>query len=334
MKPTIDIISLGGTIAMKADGIVPGAVPTLTADDLIAVVPQLSDIADIRAQTFRNIPGAHLTFDDLDALAIEIRERSRNGGDGIVITQGTDTIEETAYVMDLLLGLDIPVVVTGAMRNPSRPGADGPANLLSAVQVAVSPKARSLGALVVFNDEIHAARFVRKSHTSNPATFRSDPLGPIGWLAEDQVRILLKPERLAPVKKTVSAGTVGTVKVPIIKLGLGDDETMIEAAVSAGVDGLIVEALGGGHVPICIADALQRAAKHLPVILSSRTGQGEALSCTYGFAGSEIDLLRRGLISGGQFDGCHARILLCVLLRNTQTHRDEIVREFLLRGRT
>lgn len=126
-------------------------------------------------------------------MATEITRLFEEGSDGIVITQGTDTIEETAFVLDLLVDAETPIVVTGAMRNPSLPGADGPANLLASVQVASSFAARGLGTLVVFNDEVHAARFVRKTHTQNPATFRSSPVGPIGWISEGTPRI---PTRL------------------------------------------------------------------------------------------------------------------------------------------
>ncbi|MCR9213669.1 MAG: asparaginase [Proteobacteria bacterium] len=329
MKPTVDVISLGGTIAMKGKNTTFGVVPTLTAEDLVEAVPQLSEIAKIRTHSPFNVPSAHLTFGDIFTVADEIKRLAAEGSTGIVLTQGTDTIEETAYALDLLLDLDIPIVVTGAMRNPTRPGADGPANLLGAVLVASHPSARSLGSLVVFNDEIHAARYVRKTHTSNVSTFRSDPAGPIGWLAEDQVRIAQKVDRLPLARSGIFDQDI---RVGIVKLGLGDDGTMIDAAVAAGYRGLVIEALGGGHTSISAASALDRATVDIPVVLASRTGAGETLTNTYGFEGSEIDLLAKGLIPAGRLDGCRARVLLTILLFCGEVNKEQLVEEFLNHG--
>jgi L-asparaginase len=329
MKPIADVISLGGTIAMKGKNTTSGAVPTLTAEDLVGAVPQLNEIAKIRTHSPFNIPSAHLTFGDIFIIADEIKSLAAEGSTGIVITQGTDTIEETAYALDLLLDLDIPIVVTGAMRNPTRPGADGPANLLGAVLVASHPTAQSLGSLVVFNDEIHAARFVRKTHTSNVSTFRSDPADPIGWLAEDQVRIVQRLDRL-PLAGTGKFDQ--DIRVGIVTLGLGDDGTMIDAAVVAGFTGLVIEALGGGHTSISAASALDRVSGKIPVVLASRTGAGETLTGTYGFEGSEIDLLSKGLIPAGRLDGCRARVLLTILLFCGEVSKEYLVAEFLNHG--
>src|SRR5690606_25563238 len=160
-KTRITVLALGGTIAMTQSD-QGGVVPTLTGEALVAAVPGLADVAEIDASSFRQLPGAHLQYEDLEALAKAIQMACASGSQGVVVTQGTDTIEETAFALDCLLQLDAPVVVTGAMRNPTVPGADGPANLLAAVQVAASHEARGLGCLVAMNDEIHAARFVRK----------------------------------------------------------------------------------------------------------------------------------------------------------------------------
>ena len=309
MKPHIRILSLGGTIAMSKGAL--GVVPKLTAEDLVASVPELAGFADVRAQSYCTLPSAHLDFDTLIALAGEIRRLSSQNVSGVVITQGTDTIEEVAFALDLMLDIAMPVIVTGAMRNPTRPGNDGPANILAAVQLAASDSARNLGVAVVLNDEIHAARFVRKAHSSSPATFRSDPLGPIGWISEDHVRLQLRPDRqpaLAPVCAHASA------KIAIIKMALGDDGTLVQAAMKAGFDGLVIEAMGGGHVSLQAVQALADAASAIPVILASRTGSGEALRSTYGYAGAEIDLLSKGLISAGRLNGVQSRVLLTLLL--------------------
>ena len=323
MKPNIHVLSLGGTIAMSKGAL--GVVPRLSAEELVGAVPQLAACANVRAESWRAMPGAHLDFDTLIALADKIRDLSARAVSGVVITQGTDTIEEAAFALDLMLDTALPVVVTGAMRNPTRPGADGPANMLAAVQVAASNAARKLGVVVVFNDEIHAARFVRKAHTSSLSTFRSDPLGPIGWLSEDQVRIALCPARRPAI--TPAPGRA-PASVAILKMALGDDGALVQAALGAGFDGLVVEAMGGGHVSPGATRALAHAASHIPVILASRTGSGEALRSTYGFEGAEIDLLSKGLISAGRLNGVQARVLLTLLLCANVRDKAGLARHF------
>jgi L-asparaginase len=265
-----------------------------------------------------------LGYADLEALAAEIAAAA-GGVDGVVITQGTDTIEETAFVLDRLVPSSMPVVVTGAMRNPTLAGADGPANLLAAVQVAASAQTRGLGCLVVMNDEIHAARFVRKLHTSSTAAFSSGPAGQLGWLAEGAVRLVC---RLDAMPGLHVAAQPRDVKVALLTMALGDDGALVDAVAGAGIDGLVVAGMGGGHVPPSVADALERAARRLPVVLASRAGAGEVLARTYGFPGGEIDLQRRGLIRAGWLDGIKAKALLTLMLRHGSASRDEIVHIF------
>lgn len=325
--PAITVFSLGGTIAMTGEG-PEGVVPTLTGEALVAAVPEIQKVARVNAVPFRQLPGAHIGFADLEALACAIAEAFDNGADGVVVTQGTDTIEETAFILDRLLDPSLPTVVTGAMRNPTLPGADGPANLLSAIRIAASGATAGAGVTVVLNDEVHAARFVRKSSTTNPATFVSPGLGPVGFVVEDRVRILLRPKLIPPLKLG-DADRKATVA--LITLGLGDDGALIQAARNSGADGLVVEAMGGGHAPAAAAEALGRVAKDCPVILASRTGGGEVLASTYGFPGSEIDLQGRGLLRSGHLDGLKARILLTLLLRRG-TGRIKIAEAFAAWG--
>jgi L-asparaginase len=308
--PKVTVFSLGGTIAStSASG--GGVIPQLGARELVAAVPELSRAADLEAVAFRQTSSANLTLADLAELAGEIRKRFDAGTAGAVITQGTDTIEETSFALELLVGAPGPVVVTGAMRNPTLPGADGPANLLAAVQVAASPAARGLGALVVLNDEIHAARFVRKSHTSSPSTFRSITAGPLGWIVEGKPRIGLRTERLPAV---FPEGPVPPVA--LLKMCMGDDDRLIGQIEPLGYAGLVVEAFGGGHVPTRTVEALTGLAARMPVVLASRTGGGELLRVTYAFPGSERNLLAGGLVPAGFLDGPKARILLSLLLAN------------------
>lgn len=298
--------------------------PTLSGEALVSDVPEIAEVAEVSAASFRQAASGELTVDDLVELATAIETRMGDGASGAVVTQGTDTIEETAFVLDLLVDSAAPVAVTGAMRNPTLPGADGPGNLLASVQVAASEAARGLGTMVVLNDEIHAARFARKAHTSNPATFRSDPVGPVGWVSEGIVRIVLRP---AKSHKIALPEEAREYPVALHTVTLGDDGRLLPAIGEQGYAGLVIEALGGGHVPSVMVERLEDLASRMPVILASRTGAGEVLRATYGFDGSETDLLERGLIYAGPLDGLKARLLLTLLLRSGAT-REEIRASF------
>lgn len=197
-RPTdrrVVVFGLGGTIAMTTSDS-GGVVPALSADQLVAAVPGLADTGiTVDVEDFRRKPGASLTFDDLTELADTIAARFAAGKvDGVVVTQGTDTIEETAYLLDLGHHTPQPLVVTGAMRNPTLAGADGPANVLAAIQVAANPDAQDQGCMIVLTDEIHAAHRVRKTHATSGATFQSPNGGPLGAVIEGRPRLHNPPE--------------------------------------------------------------------------------------------------------------------------------------------
>ncbi len=310
----IAVLSCGGTISSVRAGEGLGATPTLNAAQLVQGLPQLREVATIEAESFRLLPSPHLTISDVVQLARRAEERLSDGADGIVVTQGTDTIEEVAFGLDLLLPGDQPVVVTGAMRNVSLPGADGPANLLASVQVAASEAARGLGVIVVMNDEIHAARNVRKTHTASTATFHSTTTGPIGWVAEGRPRIAVRPAGRFGIALPVDAQVR---PVCLLKMSIGDDGRLLSHVLNAGYSGLVIEGFGGGHVTKAVAEdrMLDELLATMPVILASRAGSGELLQKTYsGFPGSETDLLARGMIPAGVLDGPKARVLLTLLL--------------------
>jgi L-asparaginase len=305
MSPAVTAFFLGGTIGMA--GHEGGVVTRFGADELVAAVPQLAAMGvELDARNFRSMPSACLTSDDVLEL---VSEAGSSEADGIVVVQGTDTIEETSYLIDLVWPHDTPVVVTGAMRNPSMAGADGPANLCAAVRVAASREFRGLGALVVFNDQVHAARHVRKTHSTSTATFASPDAGPLGFVVEDRAVRLMSVER-RPVHRPVRTpdARVATYLVTLDDDGIGLD------SLGDRCDGVVVAGLGAGHVPERIADSLVALAATMPVVLASRTGAGPVLSTTYGFAGSETYLLDRGLIRAGLLDPYKARVLLKVAL--------------------
>lgn len=310
--PRVDHFAFGGTIAsVRSDSDEVGAVPTLSAAEIASGVPQLADIATVHPHQYVLTPSPEITVGDLLGMAVQMRAAVDAGAVGIVVTQGTDTIEETAFVVDLLWDRPEPVVFTGAMRNPSLPGAEGGANLLGAVQLATSQEARDAGVLVTLNDEIHAARYVRKTHTTSPSTFRSPGLGPIGWISEGVPVIALRPTRRRAIRVPVESPIPS---VALVKLGLADDCRLLQAVLGLGYDAVVIEALGGGHIPQAGLPAIDELVAAMPVVLTSRAGEGEVLSTTYRFPGSEIDLLARGVMRGGALDGLKARMLLTLAL--------------------
>ncbi|RLU81970.1 L-asparaginase [Streptomyces griseocarneus] len=282
-----------------------GVTPRLTGADLIAAVPGLDRQAEIEVEDVRQVPGASLTLEDVAAVADRLHKAAAAGVEGIVVTQGTDTLEETAFLLDLLYRGSMPVVLTGAMRPPQQPGADGPANLLAAVRTASCPTLRGLGVVVVFADEIHAARHVRKIHSNSTSAFASPATGPIGHIVEGTVRLRVTPLR----PEGVSAPVSRPARVEVLHAALGSDGILLDG-LEDRLDGLVVAAFGAGHVPGSWVDRLEHVAARIPVVLTSRTGSGSVLSSTYAFRGSESDLLGRGLISGGSLDPLKARLLL------------------------
>lgn len=313
----VAVFGLGGTIAMTRSD-TGGVVPALSAEQLVAAVPGLAETGiAVDVVDFRRKPGASLSFGDLTALAETITARFADGDlDGAVVTQGTDTIEETAYLLDLLHHGKQPLVVTGAMRNPTLAGADGPANLLAAIQTAASPEPRGQGCLVVLADEIHAARRVRKTHTTSGATFQSPNGGPLGTLIEGTVRL---HNRLTHRTTLHTTPHPPDVSVGLATITLGDDGTLIDATADR-LDGLVVAAFGVGHVPADLVPTLARTAERIPVVLASRTGAGTTLRSTYAFPGSESDLLDHGLIGAGFLDPLKARVLLHTLITTGTDH--------------
>jgi L-asparaginase len=308
--PSVTVCTLGGTIASSADP-GEGAVIRVSGADLLRSIPAAAAVAAVSVQAVRKVPSADLRLADILDLRSAVQAAIADGADGVVVTQGTDTLEETSYALDLLTRFDEPIVFTGAMRNLSMPGTDAPANLLAAIRVAASPSARGAGVLVVLNDEIHAARHVRKRHTSATSTFGSPLTGPAGYVSEDRVRLLTKPNGRLHIPGIVATHGCRIAHWPACFDG---DSDLLAAVPGLGYQGLVVSAFGGGHVPAWIAPVLGDVCARIPVVLASRTNAGEVLRATYGYPGAEIDLIERGLITSAGLDAAHSAVLLRLLL--------------------
>lgn len=323
LLPRVIIISLGGTIASlpAESGRRPSAaLPRLDAADLVAALPEIAEVARVTGYPFRRLPSPSLRLEDIIELHATIRAFCADGADGVVVTQGTDTLEETSFVLDLIHTGPETLVLTGAMRVANAPGADGLANLSAAIRVAAAREARGLGALVVMADQIHAARWVAKRHVSHVCAFDSPATGPLGWVSEGQTRIAMRP---VPLPSLAAPSSSSLVPVATVALGLGDDGQLLAGLPELGYGGLVVEGVGGGHVPASAVALLEAVAAQIPVVVASRAGSGELLRSTYGFPGSEVDLLSRGIISAGALSAPKARLLLMLLLA-TGARRDAL----------
>jgi len=310
------ILTTGGTIAMVEDPNTQTVRPVENATDLTKALPRLADYAVVAVETFSNLPSPHLTVDMMTELGRLVNAKlAQDDIDGIVVTHGTDTLEETAYYLDLILPPGKPVIVTGAMRSSNELGADGPLNLLNSIRTAASDVAKGQGVLVVFNDEIHAARFVTKTHTSNVATFQSPSVGPIGIVDKRavQIRHIPKPHAHIPVD-------TAEPRVGLLKMAVGMDDSLIDFLLQKGTQGLIIEALGLGNVPPQVVPGIQKAiAQGVPVVLVSRCFNG-IVQDVYGYEGGGKHLRDLGVLFSNGVNGQKARIKLMVALQETRDH--------------
>lgn len=332
--PQVALGSLGGTIAMTPDAATasssaPGSagavVPNLRATDLLTAVPALAEVAAVTATDIRTVPGASLTEDDLRDALLWARAQVHAGADGVVLTQGTDTLEETAYLLDLWWDSEAPLVLTGAMRPAAAPGADGPANVLAAVRTAAAPQARGRGVLVVLDDRVHAASRVRKSHATATDAFTSPDTGPLGRVHEGRVHV--SPSRRHPPLPL----PVRTARVALLETHLGDHGALLRAVADQAYDAVVLAAYGVGHVSAEIAEIISAVQDRIPVVVASRTGAGSTARGTYGFPGSETDLAQRGALLAGWLHPRKARVLTWAVLSSTSTP-DRLASELAARG--
>lgn len=303
------VLHTGGTIAMvqEKDGTV-----TLTPDNpLLGAGLNLPDNITLQEENILNLPSPHITLEDMLLLRNRIEKGQQNGIDGFVITHGTDTLEETAYFLDITLENKVPVVLTGAMRSSNEIGSDGLYNFINAVTAAASENAKGQGVLVVMNDEIHAAEFVTKTHTTNVDTFRTPTFGPVGIILKDEVYFVKQvvPKSICPI------GSVSG-NVHLIKAHAGMNSALFDLLNCPETDGIIIEALGAGNLPPSTVPALKRLLENsIPIALVSRCSNGMAQDI-YDYHGGGVPLKKMGITFVKGITGAKARIRMLVGLNH------------------
>ena len=324
--PRIILFATGGTISMRRETLRGGAVPVLSGTEILAAVPGWDEVARVEVREFGRLPGPHITIERMWDLRAAILDALAEGAEGIVVTHGTDTIEETVYLLDRSLDPTVPVVVTGAMRNSSELSWDGPANLMAALRVAAASESRGRGAMVVMDERIVQGAEVVKTHTEEFGTFQSPNWGPLGIVDNEQVLFYRESRR-----KPTIAPAAPLTPVDLIKVVAGMDSRLVEASLDTGAEGIVLEALGRGNVPPAVLSGVRRwmeAGK--PLVVTSRSLRGRVLD-TYAYLGGGHELREMGVIFADHLTGQQARIELMLALG---LQRDvEVVRQIIESGR-
>lgn len=307
--PRVLLLATGGTISMRQDAELGGAVPRLTGREILDAVPGIERVAEMEVREFGRFPGPHMTIERMWELRAAVLDALAAGFEGVVVMHGTDTIEETAYLLDRSLPADVPVVITGAMRNSSELSWDGPANLMSAAEVAASPEARGRGTMVVMDEEIVQGTEVVKTHTEQAGTFRSPNWGPLG--ITDKGRALFYRESR---RKPALAPDRPVTPVDLIKIVAGADARLVDASRESGAHGIVIEAMGRGNVPPAVVPGIQRwIDAGRPVVVATRSSRGRVLD-TYAYEGGGHQLREMGCIFADHLTGQQARIELMLAL--------------------
>lgn len=323
MMYKVAVIFTGGTISMKVDERLKAAIPALSDSEILATISGIERIAEIEAIHFGSFPGPHMSIERMFELAAITRELvARDDITGVIITHGTDCLEETAYLLDLVIKEAKPIVITGAMRNGSELGYDGPANLSAAICTACSKESLNQGVLVVMNNQVYAADEVAKIHTLSLDTFMSPDFGPLGIVDSDQVIYYRSKKHRADVIEATTSKKVG-----LVKSVAGDNGDIIDFLIASDYAGIVIEAMGRGNVPPDMVPSIDRAIKKkLPVVIVSRCLKGRVLD-SYGYEGGGRKLRDMGVILGDNLSGQKARLKLMLLL-NVTSDVKEIKKRF------
>jgi L-asparaginase len=308
---SVAVVFTGGTISMQVDQASGGNVPILDGAAILARTRGLDAIAEVRAIDYGLVPASHFRFSQLFEIASLVRHALADPSvDGAVVVQGTDTIEETAFFYDLVIGGPKPVVVTGAMHSASDDGYDGPANLRDAVRVAAAPATRDAGCLVVMSGGVHAADDVTKAHATSTTAFHSLNLGPLGEVSDGRVRL----GRQRSGRRRIADATEAAEPVPLITAVVSMDASILDAVVVAGARGIVVEATGSGNTsPELLAAAVRAMERGVPVVHATRAAAGR-VGTAYAFPGGGAQWARAGAIQAGWLTGPKARVALAVAL--------------------
>jgi len=295
---------------MKIDENTGGAVPHFSGNDLLEMMPDIKNLAEISHYDFGKYPGPHMTPELMLSLSKKIRSfLDENKYDGIIVTHGTDTLEETAYLLDLTIKTSVPIVVIGSMKNSSEPDWDGPRNLKDAIYICLNPNSRNMGVLVCLSGEINAASEVTKTHTDNVETFQSLDFGSIGIVDRGRVFYNRMPRKL----ETLQTDTLNA-NVDLLKVYAGMEEKFFRFSADSGTEGLVVEAMGVGNVPPAAFKGIMYVVeKGIPVVLVSRCPAGETLDI-YSYPGAGKWLHKAGVIFSDYLNGQKARIKLMLSL--------------------
>lgn len=324
-KPTVQFIATGGTIAMKIDPVKKAPVPAISGDDLLATVPEVDAFARIEVNNLSNVPSDYMDpprWVELSKAVNAALEQSDVAG--VIVSHGTDTLEETAFWLDLTVHSDKPVVVIGAQRNASSPDFDGPRNLLNAVRIAVDEQARGKGVLLAMNNQINAARHVTKTHTANVETFQSGDYGFLGEVYLDRVIFAREPLR----RQHIQIQTDRMPKVDIVAMYGGADGSLLRSAVDQGAKGIVVQALGMGNMNQPMFEAVKYAlGKQVPVVISTRVYNGRVMA-NYGFEGGGKTTSDAGAVMAGNLSPQKARILLMLLLQDGKKGQEDLQAAF------
>ena len=315
--PLVKVLSTGGTIASRYDPVQKGFVPALSGAQLVEAVPELSSVARLDVEAVASIGSSDMTPEIWLKLAQRANEVLADPKfAGVVITHGTDTMEETAYFLDLTVTSDKPVILVGAQRAASIKDTDGPRNLMGAVRVAVSPEAKGKGAMIVMNGEINAAREVTKTSTLDVGTFRTLEFGKLGYVEDDGVRFYRAPTRRQTIPVT-PATKLG--RIEIVMHYAGADGAVIRGLLQqGGLDGLVIAGAGLGHVSGSMFDAIEQVrAKGIPVVISTRVYTGRTLPL-YAAKGSGVSLVKSGCVEADNLSPQKARVLLMLALTRTK----------------
>ena len=317
-KKKVAVVFTGGTISMTIDPDLGAAIPSLSGEEILSLATNINKVATIEGHNFDEIPSPHMTFEKLMELKQYINKLlDRDDVCGVVVTHGTDSLEETAYFLDLVINNEKPVVVTGAMRSSSELGYDGSSNLSAAVCTAISDSARGKGVLVAMNNEVLMASEVTKIDTLALNTFQAPSHGSLGIIDCNQL-VLLKDAS----KKTFIDTDKYEPKVALIKTGLDMGDDLIKFAADAGYKGIVIEGMGRGNIPPEAFEGIKYAReKGIQVVLVSRCLTGRVYD-SYGYLGSGRDLKNIGCIFGGDLPGQKARIKLMLALGKTNDKQE------------